>query len=244
MVNLPIEMDKKSPVPIYFQIKQSIEKLIESGELAPGQALPSENELSRLLHISPMTVRRAMSELVNEGYIHRERGRGTFVSTRRLQHQLEHLSSFTEDMKARGMKPSSQILLLERVAAPPTLRERFDLPPDAWMTRIKRLRLADQMPVGLHCSYLNGIELSAEELERSESLYTLLEAKGIVLAEGEESIEAVAADVETSRLLGVPEGAPLLQATRTSWDQSGTVVEYVVAQYHADLYRYTIRLKR
>jgi GntR family transcriptional regulator len=241
---LPIEMDKTSPIPIYFQLKQGIERMIDAGELRAGQALPSENELSRLFRISPMTVRRAMAELVNAGYVHRERGRGTFVSPRRMQHQLEHLISFTEDMKARRMQPSSQILLLEQAPPPAALVQRLNWSPDGMMTRIKRVRLADQVPVGIHDSYLNGVQVTRTELENAESLYALLEEKGILLVEGEESIEAIAADTEASALLGVAPGAPLLQAIRCSWDAAGQLIEYVVAQYHADLYRYTIRLKR
>lgn len=239
-----LRMDKSSPVPIYYQLKQGIEKLIISGAFSAGQPLPSETELSRLFHISPMTVRRAMSELVNEGYIYRERGRGTFVAQQRMQHQLENLVSFTEDMRNRGLRPSSKILDFDLVPAPEAVLQRWNLPPQTRMTRIKRLRLANDTPVGVHDSYLHNVSIDRRELEATGSLYALLENKGIIMDEGDESIEAVAASPSVAALLNVHTGTPLLQTTRFSWSASGELIEYVVALYHADLYRYSIRLKR
>lgn len=239
-----IQMDKTSPVPIYFQLKQGLEQLIESGRLTVGEPLPSENELSRAFHISPMTVRRAMSELVNAGYVYRERGRGTFVAPQRMQHQLENLTSFTEDMRNRNLHPSSRILLFESVPPPEAVAARVALPAEAKMTRIKRLRFSNETPVGVHDSYLNVAGIDRDELEAVGSLYSLLESKGIIMDEGDEAIEAVAASAEVAGLLNVPAGAPLLQTTRFSWDRDGHLIEYVVALYHADLYRYTLRLKR
>ncbi|MCA9906887.1 MAG: GntR family transcriptional regulator, partial [Anaerolineae bacterium] len=85
---LVIPVDKSSPVPLYYQLQQGIIRLIEADTLKPGDLLPSENELARRYSISPMTVRQAMAELVNAGYVRRERGRGTFVAKRQMQHQL------------------------------------------------------------------------------------------------------------------------------------------------------------
>lgn len=239
-----IQMDKASPVPIYFQLKQGLERLIQSGSLHVGEPLPSENELSRLFRISPMTVRRAMTELVNDGYIVRERGRGTFVARQRMQHQLENLTSFTEDIRNRNLHPSSQILAFETIAPPEAVTQRIDLPPDSRMTRIKRLRFANNTPVGVHDSYLLDVEITRSELEKIGSLYSLLESKGVIMDEGDEAIEAVAAPADVAALLNLPAGAPLLQTTRFSWNADGRLIEYVVALYHADLYRYTLRLKR
>lgn len=244
MDRLAFTMDKNSPVPIYFQLKQGIEKLIESGKLTVGEPLPSENELSRAFNISPMTVRRAMAELVNEGYIYRERGRGTFVARQRMQHQLESLVSFTEDIRHRNLHPSSRILAFELVTAPAPVIERCALPANTQMTRIKRLRLANNTPVGVHDSYICDAPITRQELEKFDSLYVLLESKGIVMDEGDEAIEAAAADAETAQLLKLQPGDPLLQTTRFSWNSAGDLIEYVVALYHADLYRYTVRLKR
>lgn len=241
---LAIEIRKDSPIPLYFQLQTGIAALIESGVLRPGECLPSENVLARQYNISPMTVRQAMSELVSYGYVHRQRGRGTFVSTRRMEHPLDQLVSFSEDMRARGMSPSSQILLFEQIMPPGELAAHIQLPADTLLTRVKRLRFANGESVGIHDSYLHNVSLTANELKHNHSLYALLAEKGIQLGEGEDMIEAVAATKEAAHLLNVKPGAPLLRTTRFAWDSHGQFVEYVVALYHANLYQYRTRLKR
>lgn len=244
MDTLSLEIDKNSPVPIYYQLRQGIEKLIESGDLIPGACLPSENEMSRTYGVSPMTVRQAMADLVNAGYVRRERGRGTFVLERRMQHSLDNLVSFSEDMQSRQIQPGSRLLVFEPVRAPQAAVKRIGLPADSIMTLVKRVRLADDVPVGIHDSYLYGVAITRADLERAGSLYRLLEQRDIHLSEGEETIEAVAASDEAARLLNVARGFPLLKTSRFSWATSGQFVEYVIALYHADLYRYTLRLRR
>ncbi len=240
----PAKIDKNSPVPIYHQLKQGFVELIESGEIQPGELLPSENELSQLYQISSMTVRQAMKALVDEGYIHRERGRGTFVSQRRMKHQLGEIVGFSQDMMSRNLKPGSRILRVEPVPAPKEVVERTGLPADTRLTCISRIRLVDDMPVGIHHSYLNGVSIERQELEQVGSIYALLNMKGVVLDEGEETLEAVAATPEQAALMEIEPGFPLLKARRFTWDINGQFVEYVVALYHADLYQYTMRLKR
>lgn len=241
---LNLNIDRSSPVPIYYQLKQEIENLIETGELSPGDTLPSENEFSKAYSISPMTVRQAMSELVNDGYIHRERGRGTFVSSRRLAHTLDRLMSFSEDMQNRDLTPSSQILIFEETPPPMKVMRHANLSSSDRLLRIRRLRLADKQPVGLHDTYLHGVTFSQEELETTQSLYRILENRGIQLAEGVKTIEAVAAEEDIAALLGLQPGSPLLQTTQFSWDHMGNFVEFVIAHYHSDLYQYTIQLRR
>lgn len=242
--SVPAKIDKNSPVPIYHQLKQGFVDLIESGEIQPGELLPSENELSQLYQISSMTVRQAMKALVDEGYIHRERGRGTFVSQRRMKHQLVGMVGFSQDMLKRQLRPGAQILRLEMVPAPDEVVARTGLSPETQLLCLSRLRLTDDNPVGIHHSYLHGVSIEREELERVGSLYALLQEQDIILDEGEETLEAVAATREQAALLSLEAGSPLLKARRFSWDVDGNFVEYVVALYHADLYQYTIRLKR
>jgi GntR family transcriptional regulator len=243
---LPIEIDKNSPMPIYYQLKQGIVNLIESGALQPKDPIPSENALSQVYDISPMTVRQAMAELVNEGYVHRKRGLGTFVSVRRMQRQIEQLTSFSEDMLSRGLTPGSRILLYEQASPPGEIVGWSGITQNTKLLRIKRVRLADGKPVGIHDAYLNTqkVSVSLNELEESQSLYKVFDKKGVSLAEGEVKIEAIAATEECARLLNATPGEPLLRTIRLSWDADGELVEYVIAVYHADVYQYTIHLKR
>lgn len=105
---LPILIQRDSPIPIYRQLSSAILKAIQEGQLQPNQQLPSENEFSRQYGIVPMTVRQAMNELVRGGYIYRVRGRGTYVAPRFLEHSLERMLSFSEDMRARNLLPGSK----------------------------------------------------------------------------------------------------------------------------------------
>lgn len=244
MINSRIKIDKSSPVPIYHQLKEGLAELINSGELQMGALLPSENELSQQYQISSMTVRQAMKVLVDEGYIHRERGKGTFVARRPLKHQLSGVVGFSQDMLKHNMKPGSELIYLGKVQAPPEVIERTQLPAVTHLTLLSRIRLADGMPVGIHHAYLYNVTFDATELEQCGSLYTLLEQKGIILDEGEETLQASIASAEEAAMLNIPQGFPLLKARRLCWDISGNFVEYVVALYHADFYQYTIRLKR
>ena len=111
-------IDKTSPLPIYYQLVEWIKGLIERGELKPGDSLPSEREYAERFSISRMTVRQAITELVNGGYLYRQKGVGTFVAEKKIEQQLMGLTSFTEDMKSRGMEPSSKLVGFEIVPAP------------------------------------------------------------------------------------------------------------------------------
>jgi len=239
-----LSIDRESPVPIYHQLSRELKKLIQSGELAPNERIPSQNEFSKWFDISPMTVRQAMMEIENEGFIYRVRGRGTFVAPRYLEHTLERLVSFSEDMRARQLSPGSRILVFEQIKAPAEIAHRLVLDEDASVLRVMRLRFANEEPVGLHDAYLRGVEITRGELEREESLYQLLSEKGVVLTEGDDIIEAIEADEEIGDLLNVKPGSALLQLTRCSRDSNGRTVEYIKAVYRSDFYRYAIRLKR
>lgn len=241
---LDLSIDKNSAVPIYFQLQQGIAELIEAGVLKPGDSLPSENEMARQYSISTMTVRQAMGELVNGGYVHRERGRGTFISTRRMGHPLDRMVGFSEDMQGRQLNPSSILLAAEIVTPPAEVTASIDLPDSTELLRLRRVRCTNGDPVGIHDSYLHQVPLTLSDLQHCTSLYTLLQQRGVILTEAEDSIDAVSALPEDARLLHIRAGDPLLRTTRFSWDKQGNFVEYVVALYRADLYQYRIRLRR
>lgn len=103
-------IDKQSPIPMYHQIMENLKKQIEDGTLAPDTLIPSEREYAERFGISRMTVRQALSNLVNEGYLYRQKGKGTFVSRKKFEQPLQGLTSFSEDMRQRGLKASSQLI--------------------------------------------------------------------------------------------------------------------------------------
>lgn len=237
-------IDKQSHIPLYRQIQSQLKQLILDGQFTPQDMLPSENELAQRYQVSVMTVRQAMNELVNEGLIYRERGRGTFVARQPIVQPLQRFESFSEHIAARGLIPSAKILVFEYMTAPQEVALALKLQPVDQVLRIKRLRLTNNRPVGIHDSYLRGVHFNQTTLDEYGSLYALLGAQGLVLAEQEEILEAVAADEEASRLLNIARGSPLLQVSSTAYLESGQPIEFVKAIYRTDHYRYAVRLKR
>ena len=235
---------RRSGVPIYQQLQQQLEDLIVNGAWQPRQPLPSETELADGLGISVMTVRQAMAQLVNKGLIYRQKGRGTFVAPRPLEQTLQHLESFSEGMRARGWRPAAQTLLCEVVPAPGQVAADLALVVGTPVLHLRRLRLADGLPVALHDAYVTRIDITRAELDAIGSLYALLERRGIELCEASEVLEAVVADTLTAELLGVRRGAPLLRVTRITWDHNRIPIEAITAFYRADMYRYSVTLRR
>jgi GntR family transcriptional regulator len=245
MQDIPgLQFRRGGPLPLHSQIAEAFRKAIQEGRLKPGDRLPSEPELVTQLGVSRATIRQAMAELLAEGLIYRYQGRGTFVAPQKLEHPLQRLISFSEDIRSRGMQPGSKLLFFGLVNTDAEIAAYLQIPPGKTVLRIYRLRLADNRPVGLHDSYIPYLHITSSELEETGSLYALLESKGIVLAEAEETIEAVAATPEQGQLLNLPRGAPLLLVSRVVYTIDHTPIEFVRAYYHPNLYRYSIKLKR
>lgn len=244
-----LTLDRTSGVPLYVQLREALRRMITSGVLRNGTCLPSETTLSKTLHISRMTVRAALSDLERAGLIVRAQGVGTVVSFSRFEHDLKALTSFTEDIRSRGMVPSSKILEVSSVPAPELVAKALDLPVGTTVNRVRRLRLANSCPAGIHEVYLRPGAVDLSRLDENASLYHLLETAGVVLTAATETLEAVAAGDDEGRLLHLPPGAPLLQVVRTTLGRRpgsrfDEPIEYVVAKYRPDLYRYVVSLHR
>ena len=184
-----------------------------------------------------MTARRALAALVDEGRVERSVGRGTFVSAPRIKMPIR-LSSFTDDMRARGFSPGSHTLSFVTGAPEPDAAVVLDLEADELTHVIRRLRTADGVPMAIENVTIAANldpELSAAELE-DKSLYALLaERHGIVFDGGEQIVRARNATAEEARLLQVSQHAAVLHLIRTStW--RGRTVEYTVSSYRGDRY--------
>lgn len=240
-----IVIDKSNPMPIYRQIEDFMRAQILSGQLRPHDLIPSENEISRSLDVSPMTVRQAIGKLVTDGLIYRERGRGTYVAApARIDRPLTRLVGFSEDMIARGMNPGSQILEFTQIPVPSDVVDYLLVPEGTPVLFIKRLRTVDDRPVGIQEAYLVDVQITREELAQYGSMYQLLAQKGIRLEHGEDYIEAIAATDEICRLLGVNPCEPMLQVTRVTYNDASQPLEVVRVVYRSDFYRYHVSLQR
>lgn len=235
-------------VPKYHQLFDILLQRIEA-EWQPHEAIPSERELETMYNVSRTTVRQALNLLVNEGYLYREHGRGTFVARPKLQHSLHLLTSFSDDMRMRGLVPGQRLLSLDYVEVTSRVRQQLELPPEATeVLKIDRLRLADDEPIGLHTAYLPLTPqqpITEEEVDATGSLYAVLEAKyNLLVAEADETLEATVASEEEASLLRVPVGSPLLLIERTTWAQTRRPMEFVKMLYRADRYKYTVHITR
>jgi len=241
-------INRHERVPLYCQLRSVILERIENGELKPNSPIPSETELVKQYGLSRTTVRQAINELVREGYIYRRKGKGTFVSRPKMQHGLRKLTSFSEDMLSRGLRPTSKVLEFGRVVPCSRVVSMLEMETGEEVYRIVRLRLADGEPVGLQESYVRvGPDqvITQEDIGGEASLYGLLESRfNLQLNEANESVEASLADPGEARLLGVRKGAPLLLRERVTYALEGEPVEFVRTLYRADRYKYLVHLAR
>ncbi len=204
--------------PLYLQVREYLAEQIFRGELAPDSKLPSERELSRALDISRMTVRRAITELVNEGLLNRRHGSGTYVAKPRVSYEAHELVSYTQAMRARGISVGSQLLEFSQVVASRRLAEQLQVEIGHVLYHVARLRLANRVPTVLERSFLSTERtpgLEEYDLEKTSIYDLLLAAYGVRIGRVTQTIEAVTASDIVAKQLRVDDGFPLLMITRT-----------------------------
>ncbi len=226
------------------ETRERVLDLIE--QLAVGEAIPSERQLSADLGVSRLTVRAALDDLVREGLLVRRRGSGTFVSEPKIAQELT-MTSFSEEMRRRGMVPASRTLDLRVVSAGAHLGRLLRVSPSEPVVVVRRLRLADRETMAIETLHVRQSlvpGLTGAELEQG-SFYDLLESRyGIVIASGTQTIEPTVTNEEESAVLGVPLHSPAFLFERTTQDTTGQVVEYVRSIYRGDRYRLVTELSR
>jgi GntR family transcriptional regulator len=239
-------INKNSPIPIYYQLEEIIKGLIEQGELKTGDMLPSEREYATQHEISRMTVRQAITKLVNDGYVYRKKGTGTFVAEKKIEQPLQGLTSFTEDMKARGMDPSNRLIYFRVVPAPSYIAISLNISEGAPVFEIQRIRLADGVPMALETNYLSeSLNPGLSEEVVQSSLYDYIEnTLNHKIAEATQIIESSIVSEKEIELLEVKKGSPVLLIERKTFLENGLPLEVVKSVYRADRYRFMINMKR
>lgn len=238
-------LNKASYVPLYLQIQQKLMERIQSGTLAEGDLLESEEQLSRRYRVSRMTARQALGALKEQGYAYSLRGRGTFITRPRMERNLLHLQGFTEQMRQRGMEPGTRVLEQQVVEADDEISSRLQIPYGQKVLRLRRLRLANAIPLALERTHLPLAAFSGlERFDFSEhSLYQVLQEQyGLRVGWADEVIEALPASREEAALLETSVKASLLSITRTVYNSYGTPMEAARTLYRGDRYRASIRV--
>lgn len=233
------KLDSKSPIPLYFQLKSYIEEQIETGVWEAGTQIPSELELSEQFNISRTTIRQAIGDLVNERKLERIQGRGTFVSEISIEKQIERVSGFSQDMRMRGLEPTSDILNFEVVKANPAVAKALKINEGEDAILLKRLRKGNGKRIALEVVYMDykkykdflTVNLA------NESLYEMLAKKFAVWPKySQQVIESIKCPAEEAELLGIQKGDPVFYFHTTAFDQYDEPLEYTEGYYRGDRY--------
>jgi DNA-binding GntR family transcriptional regulator len=236
-VTVAVELDRSSPVPLYYQLAQAIEAAIRDGQLAPGDRFENELALAKRLTLSRPTTRRAIQELVDKGLLVRKRGVGTQVVQSPVHRRVE-LTSLFDDLARAGQEPTTQLLDYHTGPVGEEIAHELNLAEDREVVTIRRLRFASGEPLALMLNYL-PVELAPEAAElENAGLYQSLRAHGVHIRLARQQIGARPATRAEARLLDEKPGAPLLTLTRTAFDDSGSAVEYGMHCYRASRYSF------
>lgn len=229
-------------LPAYQRIQSVIRKRIDSGQLHPGDPVPSERGLARMHHVSLMTARHALAFLEREGLVERRRGIGTFVAPPKIH--FNKLMSYTEQMAARTLSAGAKILFAKVIDNENEAAARLSLPPTSRMIKLERLRHAAGEPFALETCYLDATvfpSLLDAPLER-DSLFGILERDFHVdLGYADEEVDATAADPRIADLLAIPRREPLLRIRQVIYSTKGKATMYVLGFYRADRHNLVIR---
>ncbi len=241
-------LDPASSKPLYEQIKDYILGNIESGVYASGTRIPSERTLSGVFGVSRLTVKRAFDNLTQEGILQAQVGKGTYVAvTTQFNQQLEHLTSFTEDMANRRQRATSRILVAQVISASEEDAQALKTPPNEPLIKLVRLRLANDIPMAIERTKLVATwfpHLLEDHDFQTESLYAVLrDVYNVQLDHADQSIEARLATPEESQLLRVERGAPILHMTRLTYTDADQPVEYTLSAYCGSRYKFQAVLR-
>lgn len=218
-----MKLDSENSRPLYQQLKEDLLHAIQDGVYKRGQKIPTELELSKTYDVSRITVRKALAELTEDGYLERRRGKGTFVTSVKLQRSIMRFMSFTETCEAQGLKPGSRVIKCAIEEPEDEMREQLGLEPGERIILLERLLFADSVPVTLDINHfsMKYSFLLAEDLQ-DKSLFTLLRNKyGVSFHSGGSVLEIVFASYAQATYLSIPQKYPLLLISGTTIDQEG-----------------------
>lgn len=240
-------LNKKHPIPLYYQLVEHIRDEIQSGKLKPGDQLPSERELSEQAGISRMTARQAIAFLEREGTVIVKPGIGTFVAEPKLVHDTLYLLGFTEEMVRRGEAVSSQVLEQELVVPPPYVAGELQMRSGELAIKLVRLRLSANIPLLLETSYVPTMlcpGLESVELE-SQSLYALFEQHyGLKLESMRQTVEATIANEYEAELFHVEPGMAMILLEGMTYAEPERPLEYFKAIYRGDRFKFELVSRR
>lgn len=237
-----MQIDKKSPLPVYCQLKNLIVAKIKTGEFLPHQPIPSERILSENLGVSRMTIRQALNQLVAENVLYREKGKGTFVAKAKIEQR--NIMSFSEMVQTKGLTPVTQVLFFAKNPAPPEVVHWLALDAGSPVYQIRRLRLANQLPIGIEEVFIPEQYCpNLEQLDLTASLYQgIRQTYGLTISYMDNQIEATQPTKPEKELLRITAATPVLRISGVSFNHAGLAILYERSVYRADEYTYSARI--
>ncbi len=242
-----VSLNRRSPIPLYYQLAEWLREQISAGNLPVGSQLPSERDLGDQVGISRMTARQAITYLVNEGVLVVRQGVGTFVAEPKLTHNALNLLGFTAEMMAQGGQVTSDVLEQALVSPPQRVAERLALRPDAQTVKVVRLRFVDGQPLLLETSYVPSAlcpGLESEDLA-GQSLYTLLEERyGLRLQRASQTFEATVLNEYERTHFSTSASLSMVLLQGVTFAGHDQPVEYFKALYRGDRFQFSLESAR
>jgi GntR family transcriptional regulator len=236
---------RNSPIPLYYQLLEALQEQIASGVWRASEALPSEAELCRVYEVSRTVARQALDGLERVGLIYRVKGKGAFISERKLMaYMLQDPNGFCASIAAQGLDLVTRILQHDIIPAPPEVAEALQLPVGAKVVRLERLRSVHGEPIFFGTTFLPG-ELGRDltETDLSQSVNEVLARRyGLRPGRGKRVVETMGAGQREAQWLGVPTGLPLFRLYAVTYDQHGRPMEHSVAWLRGDRFAFEVNL--
>lgn len=240
------KIDKSVPVPLYYQLKEAILDEIRKGNYESGSMIPTEKNISDFFQISRTTVRQAITELVQEGWMYRVKSKGTFIAQKKIQQDfMQKLETYEEQMKRLGVVPKTEILEFRVVYAPHIVAEKLQIPEKSEVIYLYRKRFADEVPIVLVETYLPmaDCEFIIDEDMQTESLYKKLgKTENTRIYCVKRIVEAVEASSNDVKLLSIKKGKPVQKFETVGYNVFGKPIEYSIARYRGDYNRFEVMI--
>ncbi|GAB4195942.1 MAG: GntR family transcriptional regulator [Roseiflexaceae bacterium] len=237
------QIDRKSDVPYYSQLKRILLDKIERAEWKAGDLIPSEQELQETYGLSRTTVRQALYDLVVEGRLIRERGRGTFIAPPSTRAATDPHQGLSRALSRQGIRPGWHLISTRWVIPPVDVARELRVPRSQTVLRIRRLRLADDQRIGYHSAFVPppiAAMVDHSALVSGQSLGYLASLPQLRHSRADRIIEASAAHRGDAWLLAATPGTPILQIERLVVAEDGTPLEFLRARYLGSRFRYRV----
>ncbi|MBO0453201.1 MULTISPECIES: GntR family transcriptional regulator [Enterococcus] len=235
-------LDADAQLPLYTQLKEIIKSKIRDGEYKENEKIPPEPELTEIYSVSRITVRRAIQDLVKEGYLIKKQGKGTFVSQHKVFRKIEYVIGFSESCLANGFTPSSELLERKVIPATAEIAKKLQLNVGDEVIYTQRKRMADGTPILLENNYFDKKRFaSLMTSDLTGSLYQILAKQDIMaINPGETTLEMAIADDQLAKVMEVGIGTPFFYVNTLINDQNERPVHVGHQYYLSEVYKFSL----